>query len=494
MLHPVLAPGIHTTSAMGFRRLESGVGLLLLVLSFGCATASVRAQDGPASVTEPASADSSDQEAAPETPVTLFPHSDTTRYWISGQGNMVFQWHPAFRSPYSGFNSMSAPAQSATTHIVTLYTGFELTHTTEVLADIEDATGGGIGGAVGLAGITNLDDVRTVQGVQLSEAPYLARLMLHQIIPLSREREPAGRGPMGLATMLPARRIEIRLGKFDLADFLDNNAGGSDDHLQFLNWTVVNNGAWDYAANTRGYTDGVVVEYDDHQWAVRFAEVLEPKEANGIFLDADLARSHSENLEGEYDWNLSKDRPGILRLLWYGNHADMGNYREAIQNYLDGLISQPDITTTRVQGRTKYGVGVNFEQKLTPQIGVFGRFGWSDGRNESWAYTEVDQTFELGAWLQGDFWRRRLDKVGLAVVTNGISGDHREYLKLGGLGFLLGDGNLNYGREDIVELYYDVHFWRGIFGAFDIQHINNPGYNQDRGPVLVPGLRLHVDF
>jgi high affinity Mn2+ porin len=427
-------------------------------------------------------------------PVTLFPHSQTSRYWISGQGNMVFQWHPTFPAKYSGPNSLTTPAQSATTHILTLYTGYELTHTTEVLADLEDATGGGIGTAVGLAGITNLDDVRTVQGAQLSRAPYLARLMLRQIIPLSSDPVDAPRGPMGLATSLPARRIEIRIGKFDLADFFDNNSGGSDDHLQFLNWTVVQNGAWDYAAQTRGYTDGALIEYDDHRYAVRFAEVLMPKVANGIYLDADLARSHSENLEFDVSGDLVPNQPGVLRILAYGNHADMGSYREAIQNYFDGATPMPDIVAARQEGRTKYGIGVNFEQKLTAQLGVFGRFGWNDGRNESFAYTEDDQIFELGAWLQGDFWRRKLDKVGLAVVTNGISGDHREYLKLGGLGFLLGDGNLDYAREDIVEFYYDVHFWRGIFGAFDLQHIDNPGYNQDRGPVLVPGLRLHIDF
>jgi high affinity Mn2+ porin len=434
------------------------------------------------------------QELPDDPPVTLFPHSESSRWWISGQGNMVFQWHPSFSAKYSGPNSLTTPAQSATTHILTLYTGFELTHTTEILADLEDATGGGIGTAVGLAGITNLDDVRTVQGVQLSRAPYLARLMLHQIIPLSSDRVPAERGSMSLATSLPARRIEFRIGKFDLTDFFDNNSGGSDSHLQFLNWTVVNNGAWDYAANTRGYTDGAMLEYDDHQWAVRFAEVLMPKVANGIFLDADLARARSENVEAQVSGELLPGRPGILRILVYVNHANMGNYQESIAEFLSGETPQPDITATRVQGRIKAGYGINFEQKLTPEIGVFGRYGWSDGRNESFAYTEDDQTIEFGAWLQGDRWRRKLDKVGLAFVSNGISKYHREYLKLGGLGFLLGDGNLTYGREDIVEAYYDVHLWRGIFGAFDLQHVNNPGYNQDRGPVWVGGLRLHVDF
>jgi len=458
----------------------------IVLLSFAAAVSvSCPAQDAGSS------GSSTDNSSSPE---TLFPHPENTRWWVSGQANIVFQWHPTFPAKYSGPNSLTPQAQSATTHILTLYTGFELTHTTEILADLEDATGGGIGTAVGLGGITDLDDVRTVQGVPLSRAPYLARLILRQIIPLSSERVPAVRGPLGLATSLPARRIEFRIGKFDLADFFDNNSGGSDSHLQFLNWTVDNNGAWDYAANTRGYTDGAVLEYDDRRWSVRIAEAMMPKVANGINLDADLLRAHSENVEGQLAGSLLPHRAGILRVLGYVNHANMGNYREAVDDFLHGLTPKPDIVATRVQGRVKYGFGVNFEQELTSQLGVFGRFGWNDGRNESFVYTEVDQTVELGAWLRGEKWRRKQDKIGLAFADNAISKDHQEYLKLGGLGFLLGDGNLNYGRENIVEVYYDVHFWRGLYGAFNLQHINNPGYNRDRGPVLVPGLRLHVEF
>jgi hypothetical protein len=427
-------------------------------------------------------------------PQTLFPHPDSTRWWISGQANIVFQWHPAFPSKYSGPNSLTSQAQSATTHILTLYTGFQLTHTTEVFADLEDATGGGIGGAIGLAGVTDLDSVRTVQGVQLSRAPYLSRLMFRQIIPLSSERVQVERGPLGLATSLPVRRIEFRIGKFGLADFFDNNSGGSDSHLQFLNWTVDNNGAWDYAANTRGYTDGALLEYDDHQWSVRFAEALMPKVANGINLDADLLRAHAENVEGQYSGNLLHNLASVVRVLGYVNHANMGSYREAVDNYLAGLAPKPDIISTRVQGRVKYGFGVNLEQELTSQIGVFARYGWSDGRNESFAYTEVDETVELGGWVRGEKWRRKLDKFGLAFVSNGISKDHQEYLRLGGLGFLLGDGNLNYGRENILETFYNAHFWRGLYGAFNLQYIVDPGYNRDRGPVIVPGFRGHVEF
>lgn len=172
----------------------------------------------------------------------------------------------------------------------------------------------------------------------------------------------------------------------------------------------------------------------------------------------------------------------------------MGDYREAVDLFLAGRTPRPLIENTRGQGRAKYGFGINLEQQLSANLRAFGRFGWNEGRHESFAYTEVNQTFSLGADYAGERWHRRHDKIGLAFVTNGISGDHREYLKLGGLGFLLGDGNLTYGRENIFEAYYNAHFWRGIYSAIDIQRIVNPGYNRDRGPVLIPGLRLHVEL
>jgi high affinity Mn2+ porin len=438
---------------------------------------------------QPSSGDFQDDDA-----LTVFPHSESSRYWISGQANVILQWHPTFPAQYTGPNSLTPWAQSATTHILTLYTGYELSNTTEVFADVEDATGGGIGTAVGLAGYTDLDSVRTVQGIALSKAPYLARLMLRQIIPLTRERVEADRDELHLATSLPARRIEFRIGKFDLVDFFDMNSFGSDSHLQFLNWTVDDNGAYDYAANTRGYTDGAILEYDDHAWTARFGETLMPKVANGIHLDADLARARAENLELEYRHGFLPRRAGVVRLLSYLNHANMGNYREAIDDYLDGKTSTPDIISTRQQGRHKYGFGLNFEQELTSQVGLFSRLGWSDGRNESFAYTEVDRTAEFGVFTKGGLWHRRNDRAGAVFVANGIVAAHQQYLALGGLGFLLGDGGLTYGPEKIFEGFYTAHLWRGFFASFDLQHINNPGYNMVRGPVTVPGLRFHTDF
>ncbi len=439
-------------------------------------------------------AQSSDDAPEPTGVVTVFPHSNTRRWWISGQGNVILQWHGAFRALYSGPNSLTNWAQSATTHVLTLYTGYQLTHTTEVFADLEDATGSGIGNANGMAGYANLDSVRIADGVALSRAPYLARFMLRQIIPLSHDTVEADRDEFHLATRLPARRLEFRMGKFDLVDFFDVNTWGSDSHLQFLNWTVDDNGAYDYAANTRGYTDGATLEFDDRWWTVRFAEAMMPKTANGRFLDADIARARAENLELEARGNLIAHRAGTIRLLTYLNHANMGNYEDAIRAFLNHETATPDIIATRVQGRHKYGFGLNFEQTITPEVGVFGRVGWSDGRNESFAYTEDDRTVELGAMFQGKLWHRRNDRVGVAAVGNGIVAAHQQYLALGGLGFILGDGGLTYGHEKIVETFYTAHLWRGFYGSYDFQYAVNPGYNQARGPVAISAVRFHTDF
>jgi high affinity Mn2+ porin len=467
--------------------MNATVRLVLLVSALSAGQMARAQTQAPPSTNSP----SDSSPAADDSPTTMFPHSESSRFWVSGQANIVLQWHPSFAAKYSGPNSFRSQGENATSRTYTLYTGLDLTHSTEILVDVESAGGHGISDALGLAGFTNLDVVRNPD---LGATPYLARFLVRQVIPLSHERVAAERGPLGLFTSLPARRLELRFGKFSLVDFFDVNSGGSDSHLQFLNWTMDNNGVYDYAANTRGYTDGAIVEYDDRSWSLRFAEVLMPKVANGIHLDADVTRARSENLETDVRGNRLLHRAGKVRLLGFVNHANMGSYREAIDAFLSGKGARPDITAVRRQGRIKYGFGLNLEQEIPGHVTLFGRLGWSDGRNESFAYTEVDRTIEVGAGLPGNSWKRRNDRVGAAITINALSGDHRRYLALGGVGFLLGDGALTYGREKILEGYYTLHVWRGTFASFDLHRIWNPGYNQDRGPAIVPGLRLHVDF
>jgi high affinity Mn2+ porin len=448
------------------------------------------AQESP-DVLDAPPADAVESSFGSDSMLTMFRHPETDRIWISGQANFVSQWHPVFRSPYSGPNSLSAEAQDATSRVLTLFTGIRLTSTTEFLCDVQETGGNGIGSALGVAGFTNLDVVRNPT---LSKAPYIARLMWHQIIPLGRKRVLVDRTPFSLFAQLPERRLELRFGKFSMADFFDLNNYGTDSNFQFMNWTVDNNGTYDYVADTRGFTFAAMLEYHDRRWAVRFAEGLMPKVANGIHLDADLGRARSENVEFELHGSILPHRAGVLRLLSFVNHANMGSYREAVDNFLAGLTPTPQITAHPLQTTIKYGFGINFEQPLNDWAGVFGRWGWSEGRHESYAYTEADQTVLIGLGANGKRWKRKSDRVGIAFVSNGISRDHQKYLALGGSGFILGDGKLNYVRENIVETYYTLHLWRGIYPSFDFQYVDHPGYNRDRGPVIVPGLRLHLEF
>jgi hypothetical protein len=276
-------------------------------------------------------------------------------------------------------------------------------------------------------------------------------------------------------------------------DFFDLNGVGSDSHLQFMNWAADNNAGFDYAADTRGYTYGLVAEYYDRGFALRYGEMLMPKIANGLDLDWDVGRARARNVELELHPSLFRSRESVIRLLSFTNVANMGSYREAIHGYLAGENPTPDITAYRRQGRLKSGVGINLEQTLRDGLRAYARFSWNDGRNESFAYTEADQSVSLGGDLRGAKWRRPEDKLGSAFVSDAISGDHRTYLALGGLGFILGDGALNYGREQIWESYYTVHIWRGTYLGGDVQRIWNPGYNRDRGPATVFSFRFHIE-
>jgi high affinity Mn2+ porin len=450
------------------------------------------AQD-PTPAQQPDEANGSAESSDPDSPPTMFPHPETDRLWISGQANFISQWHPAFHSPYSAKNSLSAEAQDASSRVLTLFTGLRLTSTSELICDVQETGGHGLGEALGVAGFLNLDVVRNPT---LSKLPYIARLMWHQIIPLGHANGPNDRNPFSLFSQLPERRIEIRFGKFSMADFFDFNSYGTDSNFQFMNWTVDNAGTYDYAADTRGFTFAAMAEYHHNRHViVRFAEALMPKVANGLNLDADLSRAHAENLELEFRGKVARrQQDGVLRLLTFVNHANMGDYRTAIDNFLAGLTPIPEITAHPLQTTVKYGFGANFEQPLNSWFGVFGRWGWNEGQHESYAYTEVDATDEIGVGASGKRWGRKYDRAGLAFVSNGISRDHQEYLALGGYGFLLGDGRLNYGRENILETYYTMHVWRGFYPSFGFQYVDHPGYNRDRGPVVAPTLRVHLEF
>jgi len=472
----------------------AGLGLMLISV-FACTPALAQNLDAP-SATESASPQ---QEAVPDppdpapddSPQAMLPHFKNSRFWLSGQANFIFQTHPPFHAPYNGPNSLSPNYEKATSRVLTLYTGVRFNNSTELLIDIEEAGGAALTQGLGLAGNTDLDIVRNPL---LSKAPYLGRGMIHKVFALSKDKIENQRSPFSLFDELPRRRLELRFGKFSLPDFFDINSVGSDTHFQFINWTTDNNGAWDYAADTRGYTVGLTADYEDRNWGFRFAEALMPKVANGIDLVWRPWQVHAENFEYELRRGVIPKKAGVIRLLAFTNSANMGIYRQAVANFEAGLTPIPEITAHPWHITRKYGFGINLEQNLSRHLTAFARFGWDNGKTESFAYTEVDQTLAAGVGATGSWWHRKQDRAGIAFVSNAICKDHQTYLADGGLGFLLGDGRLNYGRENIVESYYTVHVWRGIYLAPGLQYITNPGYNRDRGPVIVPTFRAHVEF
>ncbi len=437
-----------------------------------------------------AAANLADPPPPDESTQALFPHFKSSRFWLSGQANFIFQTHPPFHAEYSGQHSLSPNYEKATSRVMTLYTGVRLNNSTELLVDIEEAGGAALTQGLGLAGNTDLDIVRNPL---LSKAPYLGRGMIHKVFALSKDKVENQRSYLSLFDELPRPRLEIRFGKFSMPDFFDLNSVGSDTHFQFINWTTDNNGAYDYAADTRGYTVGLTADFEDRNWGFRFGEGLMPKVANGIDLVWRPWQVHAENWEYELRHGLIPKKSGVIRLLAFTNYANMGIYRDQVALAEQDHVT-PDITNHPWHITRKYGFGINLEQNLTHNLTAFARFGWDNGKTESFAYTEVDQTFAEGLGANGSWWHRKQDRAGIAFVSNGIQRDHQTYLADGGLGFLLGDGRLNYGRENIVESHYTVHVWRGIYLAPGLQHINDPGYNRDRGPVLVPSFRAHVEF
>jgi hypothetical protein len=434
------------------------------------------------------------QHPNPQSPttnaITMFPHMAEGRIMVSGQNNSIWQVNPPFDAAYSGPNSFRAHYDKALGNVATIYTGLLLNRSTAVLASGETAAGLGLSSTLGLAGFTNLDAVRDPE---LTPTPYLARLFIDKYFGFDREKDTPGRGPLSMFNELPKHRLEFRLGKFAIPDFFDTNAVGSDSHLQFMNWSIDQNGAYDFTADDRGYTWGIVAEYQSPPWGARFAEALQSGPQNGGPLIWNLRKANTSN--GEFELHRGPvTKAGIIRLLGYINHANMGVYQTAIQQYLDGVTPAPDLSAHPVQVTAKYGFGVNFEQAVTKSITGYGRFGWNNGKTESWSFTEIDQTVSGGFLFPGSMWERNDDRAGAAFASNGISSVHARYLELGGLGFVLGDGGLRYGRENLFETYYTAHVWHGIFTGPDLQGIFNPGFNRERGPAFVTSLRVHFEF
>ena len=396
----------------------------------------------------------------------------------------VTQWHPPFFALYSGTNSLRNTSEVKASLTSTVFAAFRVWRGAEFHADPEVSGGKGFSNTTGIAGFPNGEIYRVSQPMPKL---YLARLYFQQMIRLGDGDEEREDGPDEIAGRIPARRLTLVGGKFSLPDFFDDNSFSQDPRTQFLNWALAAAGAWDYAADTRGYTWGIMTEYAAPNISARLAAVLEPERANGMEMDTHITKAHSLNLELERRYELWAHN-GAVRILVFRNTARMGSYSEAVNDPAYDM----NIALTDCYGRSKYGFILNCEQSVSDEAGLFARLSWNDGHTETWAYTEIDRSVSLGGVIGGKSWSRSLDKLGIAIVMNGLSRDHEDYLAAGGYGFIIGDGRLRYGLESILETFYSLPLVRFLWLTADYQFVVDPAYNRDRGPVHVLSIRVHA--
>jgi high affinity Mn2+ porin len=419
------------------------------------------------------------------TPKTSLTDPESDRWEIHGQTTYLPQGYPAFRALYTGPNSLTPAPQAQATWSNSLFLNARLWEGGEVYYNPELLQGFGLNDTVGAGGFPSGE-------AQKSNFPYphynTSRLFLRQTFGFGGEQEEWTSGPSQLAGKVDVSRLTIQVGKMAVTDIFDGNAYAKDTRKDFMNWSMWAPGAFDYSADKLGLTYGATAEFNQKQWALRSGYFLMQSVSNSNNFDTKVFERGTYVVELENRYSLF-NQPGKLRTIAWLNSAFSGSYRETLDNPALNL----DIAQTRT-GRIKYGYVVNLEQALSDEIGVFGRWSWNDGKTEIMAFADIDASLALGASIKGTRWGRPDDVIGIGGVVNALSRDHRDFIAAGGLGVLIGDGQLNYRRERILESYYAYALNKQLTLTGDYQLITNPAYNADRGPVSVFSGRLHGEF
>jgi high affinity Mn2+ porin len=426
------------------------------------------------------------------------PEAGQTQTWnFHMQGTTTVQGYPAFSARYSGPNSLPTGSEVRETVSLDLFSGFRLWTGAEMHVDMLTWQG------FGLAGTLGIDDFPDGEAYKIGTHPPradLARCFIRQTIGLGGEKENLLDDQLTLAGRQDISRLTFTIGRFSSKDIFDNNAYANDPRTQFMNWAFTANAAWDYPADSLGYTTGVAVELNHPKWALRYGFFQLPNQRNEFTAEAlylvwppdptagDGRFWHAWDMvvENERRYSINTHR-GTIRILGYVNQEEMGSYRAAL--YAPG--TNIDLTHAL---RHEYGLGLNLEQEITNNIGVFSRLGWNNGINEAWMFTDVNHTGSVGVRVKGEAWHRPDDTIGVAGVISGIFHINQLYLAAGGLGILDGDGALNYAKEKVLEAYYDGKIGKRLHGALDYQFVADPAFNRARGPVSVFGMRLHFEF
>jgi high affinity Mn2+ porin len=418
------------------------------------------------------------------------------------QNTDIVQGDPAFSAKYSGPGSLNRNGEVRETVTADVFAGARLWRGAEAHIDGLMWQGFGLSSTHGIEAFPNDDAFKAGTN---TPAGIIARLFVRQTIGLGGEQEDVPDGPLMLAGKQDISRLTITLGRFTPTDISDANIYAQDPHTQFMNWGAVTDLAWDYGEDTIGYTTGIAFDFNQPTWALRYGFFQMPSEKNGytgedqVFKwpyqvsadDGPFLRSWAMMLEFERRYNIDS-HPGTIRFMAWLDEAHFAIYSAATA-ILEANGPGADISAARVY-RYKYGFGLNWEQEVTHEVGVFSRLGWNDGHEESWTFTDVNWTASLGVSVKGDAWHRPDDTFGLIGIVSGASRDNQKFLKAGGADLTDGDGALTYSPETVLETYYGFQVSKNVQFTLDYQFIDNPAFNRDRGPVSVFGARLHWEI
>ncbi len=405
------------------------------------------------------------------------------------QATYVWQGKRPFPAAYSGANSLTPGKESSYSFTATAMLGWRPWAGGELYFNPEAAQGVPLSNLTGLGGFTNGEIARTAGPVLKA---YSARLFLRQTWGAGGGQELVESGANQLAGPVDKRRWVLTAGNLSVLDVFDGNAYSHDPRTQFLNWSLMTHGAYDYAADARGYSWGAALEWYHDDWVVRAGRFIQPREPNQQALDPNIFQHYGDQIEVEHAHTLG-GQPGRLRVLAFRSRVRMSRFQDALDRAAR-VGGAPSIDDVRTSEQVKHGIGLNLEQALSGDTGLFARASLADGKTETVAFTEIDRSLSGGVLVKGTSWGRGQDSLGVAVARNGLSGVHRNYLAAGGLGFFIGDGRLNYRPETIFEAFYNLNLGKAAWLTLDWQHIRNPAYNADRGPARVASVRLHAEF
>ena len=413
--------------------------------------------------------------------------SQDENWSVHSQLTYVNQWHPEFTAKYSGQNSMTPAASNTNTTDITLFLGRRLWRGAELWINPEIDQGFGLSNTVGMAGFPSGEAYKIGEN-----RPYirLPRAFIRQTIPLGGEIQTTEASTNQFANQYSANNIVLTIGKFSVVDIFDNNSYAHDARVDFLNWSIIDAGTFDYAADSWGFTNGAAIEWNQHDWSLRGgAFQLSPVPNQKIAGFHVRQHSFVAELEHRHEW---QNHPGKFKILTFVNRGRMGDYRDA-NNLATASNTTPDTSLVRYSS-SNAGVTFNIEQELTNDLGLFARISMNGGKKEAYEFTEINRSLSGGLSLQGSRWGRPDDRIGVAGAINALSKDAKAYFAAGGLGLLIGDGQLNYGSEKIVETYYSASLTKNLKLSLDYQRVINPAYNRDRGPFSIYALRLHAEM